>query len=181
MQVNFNSQEFLDLCPKFIKMVNSIKHYSTLKIKDDSGLLNKPFMMRAKQQGGHGSFQSARIFHMSNQRDMIVGVGTPADKKINLIEVNMSGIVRGFAFYKKSDHLTIVTRNNWGGHHSSRVIDIPKYNYHEFEEQMFQMSCAEEYYYLLRFFMQLQIAFNSNLYVNMMDFDFNTIFVEGTV
>lgn len=179
MKVIFNSQEFVDLCPKFVKMVNLIKHQSTLKERYDAQFLNKTYMMRSVLQGGGNfQFQSARIFRMNNQHDMIIGVGTPVDK-VNIIEIDLQGIVRGFSFYKKSDKLEIRLLNGWG--HDTTVIDIPKYNYHEFEEQMFQMSCTENSYYLLRFFMEMKISFNSNLFVNMRDFEFDEVFLEGVL
>lgn len=182
MRVIYNSQEFVDLCPKFIKMVKTIKHYSTLKIRDDSDFLNASYMMRSVLQGGnHLQFQSARIFHISNQHNMVIGIGTPAVKPINIIEIDLQGVVRGFCFYKKSDKLEIQVRNDWGGHHDTTVLDIPKYDYHSFEEQMFQLSCTEDFYYVLRFFMEMKIAFNSNLYVDMRYFDFDKVFVEGRV
>ncbi|AXC38900.1 UNVERIFIED_ORG: hypothetical protein [Escherichia phage CMSTMSU] len=78
-------------------------------------------------------------------------------------------------FKKKCTEIDVYTMI-WGYPELYRTINIPKYNYNSFEEQCFQLSCTDPDYAIIQFYMELQMAFNSNLNINLLKVDFDEVF-----
>lgn len=163
----------LDLVKGIKKYVPIMKNAAINKLD----ILNENYTQRSVLNI-KGGLQNT-VISPKHSNEGIIRIGSARNWNFNIVRVDMrTGELIEVFYYKKSDKIQIQL-TQYGYIYEKHDITIPKYNYHEQEEQFFQMSCTDDKYYLKRFFMELQIAFSSNYYMNVRMSDFSDIFKEN--
>lgn len=173
MNVNYNSEEILVLLDEIKKYIPIVKNAAI----NDLDILTENYKMKKVIQN-NGSFQSALILpqYSDHNSNIVLGVGYPRTVNTNVIRVNMkTECIEEIFYYKKSDIINFQIMQ-YRYVYASKDIIIPKYNYDALEEQFFQLSCTDDMYFLKRFFMEMQINFSSNFYMNINNIKFEDIF-----
>ena len=174
-KININDYDALqDLSKKIRTIVPVLKKCSTGLI-DPSTVISEKYDFHKLLQG-NGAFQKCEIREKHVIDTSLLSIGSAVHKNVVYLE-SRSETIRQMTFKKKCTEIDVYTMI-WGYPELYRTINIPKYNYNSFEEQCFQLSCTDPDYAIIQFYMELQMAFNSNLNINLLKVDFDEVFKD---
>lgn len=174
MKVNIHDSDALqDLSNKICTAVPVLKKCSTGLI--DPSTVLKPEYDFHKLLQGNGLFQKCEVRQQNVIDTSIFSIGTPVAS--NTVVLDHEGSIQHISFKKKCTEIDVYAMK-WGYPEIMYSVQIPKYNYHSFEEQCFQLSCTDPNYAIIQFYMELQMAFNSNVNINLLAMDFDAVFKD---
>lgn len=175
-KININDYDALqDLSKKIRTIVPVLKKCSTGLI-DPSTVISEMYDFHKLLQG-NGAFQKCEIREKHVIDTSLFSIGSSVSG--NAILLDKDGNIQQLSFKKKKKNNDIsMYAMKWGRPEVMYTINMPKYNYHAFEEQCFQLSCTDPDYAIIQFYMELQMAFNSNLNINLLKVDFDEVFKD---
>lgn len=175
-KININDYDALqDLSKKIRTIVPVLKKCSTGLI-DPSTVISEKYNFHYVLQGT-GAFQKCEVREKHVIDTSLFSIGAPMSN--NTIFLDDAGNIQQLTFKKRKKNNNIgVYAMKWGQPDLKREIHIPKYNYNAFDEQCFQLSCTDPDYAIIQFYMELQIAFNSNLYINLLAMNIDEVFKD---
>lgn len=170
----YNADEMQELSRKINIIVPLLKDCSTGLIPSRD-IIKEGYYLQAVYKGG--TFHRCRVLRDGLPALTLIGIGI-AICGTNRLYLNEKNQIMNLFYTGKSTELYFGIQNWWDTVKSS-TIEIPKYNYNAFEEQMFQLSCTDDMYMILRLYMEMQMNFRSNLYIDTSTFEFEDVFVDG--